>query len=153
MKLLSDRPGRMADLSEVLLFEKDGKTSAGKRRIVGLKGSSHDIIKLEGIDDRSEAEALKGFYLAVPREAAYEPEEGEYFIPDLIGMRVADRERGVIGTLAEVPETPANDILLVKRSGKKDLLIPLAPGILQDVDFAEGVIHVVLPAGLWEIYE
>lgn len=153
VKLLSDLPDRLASLSEVLLFSPDGKKPLGCRKISGLRGAGHEIIALEGITDRTEAEKYKGCLLAVPRDQAYPLEEGQYYIADLIGMRVSDKTRGVFGKLSQVLDSPAQDIMQIKRAGKKDLLLPMNKETLTDVDFENGIINVILPPGLWEVYE
>lgn len=153
MKLLSDLPDRLAGLSEVFLFSADGKKLLGKRKILALRGAAHEIIRLEGIGDRNEAEKLKGVILAVSRGDAYELEEGSYFIPDLLGMRVEDQEKGMIGTLRDVLDSPAQDILQIRRKGLKDLLMPMTKETVLEVDFEDGIIRVRLPKDLWEVYD
>lgn len=153
LKLLSDLPDRLAGLAEVWLFSRDGKTQLGRKKILALRGAAHEIIKLEQVDDRDAAEKLKGCFLAVSRQEAYPLSDGQYFVDDLLGLKVRDRNRGEIGVLQDALDNPAQPILLIRRPGKKDLLLPLNQATLEDVDFEEEVIKVNLPEGLWEVYE
>ncbi len=152
-KILSDLPDRLAGLEEVYLFSPDAKKNLGLRRLQDVRGAQHDLVKLEGVETRDDAEKLKGSYLSVKREEALPLEEGQYYISDLIGMKVRDEARGVIGTLKEVLDTPAGDLFVIKRPGAKDLLLPTRGGALLDVNFTEGEIYVSLPEGLWEVYD
>ncbi len=153
VKLLSDLPDRLAGLAEVFLFAPDEKTLLGKRHILNLRGADHSIIKLEGIRDRSAAEKLRGVFLAVPREEAYPLKKDQYFLADLLNMKVYDKLRGLIGTLKDAAENPSQDILFIARKGKKDLLLPFTKENVLSVDFSKGIIKVDLPEGLWEIYD
>ena len=47
----------------------------------------------------------------------------------------------------------ASDIIIVKRKGKNELLIPYLNAIVKNVDLSAGVMSVTLPEGLYEIYE
>jgi len=72
------------------------------------------VVKLEGINDRDAAFACKGKQVAVPRDALPEPEENEYYWSDLIGLRVKNKQDIDFGTIVDVFETGANDVLVVK---------------------------------------
>ena len=111
------------------------------------------IVSVEGIADRDEAQKLSGLFLAVKREDAAPLPAGRYFITDLIGCKVTDAKRGLLGVISDVLQTGANDVLVVKRSGKQDLLIPYLKEAVTAVDVFSKQISVVLPDGLYEIYE
>ena len=153
VKLLSDLPDRLAGLEEVYLLSPDGKVNRGKRKILSLRGADHEIILLSGVPDRAEAEKLKGCYLSVDRSEAYALDEDQYFVSDILGMQVRTSDRGIIGKLGDVLDSPSGEIFQIERPGSKDLLLPLCGGVLLHVDFDEGIIDVALPGGLWEVYE
>lgn len=79
------------------------------------------VVKLEGISDRDAAIAYKGKQVAVPRAALPEPEENEYYWSDLIGLRVKNKQDVDFGTIVELFETGANDVLVVKADAHPDL--------------------------------
>lgn len=111
-------------------------------------------IFLSGVSSREEAERLRFHYLARTREQVPALEEGEYFVCDLLGLEVYDVDQQVsLGHLKEILQATAQDVYVVEREGKKDLLFPLAPGTLEEVDFEAGRLAVHLPRGLLEIYE
>ena len=109
--------------------------------------------KLEGVEDRDEAEALKGTYIAVSRADAVPLKKDSYYIADLIGVKVIDDERGELGTVCDCYETGANYILEIKRSKPKNLLLPFLKVYCYEVDVESGFIKCRLPEGLYELYE
>ena len=63
-------------------------------------------------------------------------------------MTVKTPENEVIGTLSDVIETGANDVYVVKREGKKDLLLPAIKSCITNVDVENNVMLAVVPEGL-----
>ncbi len=106
------------------------------------------LIKLEGVNDMTAAEGFKGAYLKVTEDMAIPCAENEYYIRDLLGMTVKTPENEVIGTLSDVIETGANDVYVVKREGKKDLLLPAIKSCITNVDVENNVMLAVVPEGL-----
>lgn len=102
------------------LFDYDtwwlGKGNDWREVVVETAKIHNDVIvvKLEGIDDRDAAFACKGKQIGVPREQLPEPETNEYYWSDLIGLRVKNQQGVDFGLIAEVFETGANDVLVVK---------------------------------------
>ncbi|HAF00699.1 MAG TPA: ribosome maturation factor RimM [Methylophilaceae bacterium] len=97
------------------------------------------VVKLKGIDDRDAAFACKGQQVAVPRDALPEPEENEYYWSDLIGLQVKNQQGVDFGTVTDVFETGANDVLVVntgKELGNIERLIPFVDQVVLTVDIA-----------------
>ncbi len=108
------------------------------------------ILKLEGVDDRNAAEAMKGRELFVTEEDLPELEEGEYYIRDLIGMEVV--ENGVLlGRVTGVLQNTPQDIFEVERENGRQLLIPRVDEFVIDIDMQAQRIEVKLPEGLLEL--
>lgn len=103
------------------------------------------LIKFEGINNRNEAEALKNMFVHVDRENAVTLDEDEYFIEDLIGLNAYDLNNVNIGTVSDIIQTGAVDVLVI--TGQRKYLIPalkenVAVSIAQDivkVDISSGV--------------
>lgn len=74
------------------------------------------LVKLADIGDRDQALALKGQQIAVPRAALPAPEAGEYYWSDLIGLKVSNLQGVDFGTIVQVFETGANDVLVVREA-------------------------------------
>lgn len=86
------------------------------------------VIRLAGLNDRSEAEALRGSLVEVDRASLPPLEEGEYYHADLVGLACFDRDGREIGRVAGVENYGAGDLLEVESDGKRSL-IPFKPGI------------------------
>jgi 16S rRNA processing protein RimM len=107
-----------------------------QRRIAARRGTpEHPIVVLEGVTDRSAAEALRGEPIAVPREALGALAEGEYLVDDLVGCEVVDGDT-VVGRVRDVLLLPSADALEVERPDADPLLVPLVGDAVRSVDVA-----------------
>ena len=103
------------------------------------------VARLEGVDDRTGAEALVGSYVAAPREALPATETDEFYWADLVGLRVENGRGEPLGIVAELLETGANPVLVVRQGDKgdaKEHLLPFVAQVVKDVDVAGGRIRV-----------
>ena len=105
------------------------------------------VLKLEGVDSLEAAEALRENTLAIPPSSLPSLPEDTYYHYHLIGMEVCTQEGRSLGTLADILNTGANDVYLV-RKGPKDLLIPALPNVILEVDVTRGRMVVELLPGL-----
>ena len=106
------------------------------------------ILKFKGIDDINEVEKYKKAALFVTREDAVPLGENEYFIADLIGLRVVSEEGEEFGTLDDVLQTGANDVYVVKMENEKEVLIPNIKECIIKVSLEENSMTVHLLEGL-----
>jgi 16S rRNA processing protein RimM len=90
------------------------------------------VVRLEGVFDRTGAEALSGMNVGVPREAFPEPEADEFYWSDLIGLDVVNRQDEPLGKIEGLLETGANDVLVVQ--GERERLIPYVASTIVAVD-------------------
>lgn len=95
------------------------------------------VLTLSGVSTRDEAENLRSSEVAILERDAAPLGEDEYFIHQLYGLAVVDEAGAPIGTVREVLETGANDVLVVAREGKPDALIPVIRDVIQQFDFTE----------------
>jgi 16S rRNA processing protein RimM len=96
--------------------------------------------KLEGIETREQALGLKGRTVAVRREALPEPEEGRYYLTDLIGLEVVNGEGRALGVVTRTYSSGAQDVVEV--SGDRTRLIPWVAAVVRNVDLLEKRIEV-----------
>lgn len=142
----TDDPSRFEDLKTVIL---DNGKEKKELEIQSVKYQKNLVIlKFKNIDDRNYVETLRQAELYVKREDAVELEEGEYFIADLIGLCVKSDEGEELGKLSDVIQTGANDVYVVSKKGCEDLLIPVIPQCILDVDIEGGEVLVHLLPGL-----
>ena len=93
------------------------------------------------VPDRTAAEAVDGFYVAVPREALPKPDQDEYYWADLIGLEVWNTQEVRLGTVSGLLSTGAHDVLQVQ-DGEVERLIPFVASYVTDVDVAARRIRV-----------
>jgi 16S rRNA processing protein RimM len=96
--------------------------------------------KLAGIETREQALALKGQGVAVRREALPEPEEGRYYLADLVGLEVVNEEGRALGVVTQTFSNGAHDVIEVAGDAKR--LIPWVAAVVKDVDLAARRIRV-----------
>lgn len=100
------------------------------------------ILRLEGIEDRAAADALRGMVLTVDRLEAPMLAEGEWWAHELEGCVVVDGERR-IGTVSRLIELPSCEALEVRREqGGEPLLVPMVKDAIRRVAVSDGRIEV-----------
>ena len=106
------------------------------------------LLGLEGVTDRTAAEALRGRELWADVPAAEAPaDEGEYWDRQLVGLEVLDAAGAVAGTIGEVLHLPAHDVLVVHTPGG-DRLVPFVSEVAPVVDLEAGHVRVADIGGL-----
>ena len=141
----TDDPNRFRRLKEVIL-----NTGREERvlEIVGVKFFKQMVIlKFKGFDDIGDVEKFRRGTLSVTRENAVKLKRNEYFIADLIGMRVENEDGSELGTLQDVIATGANDVYDVRLSDGRQVLIPAIRECILSVDVEEGRMRVHLLDG------
>jgi 16S rRNA processing protein RimM len=109
---------------------------AGRRRRISRVRETPKgfLLDLEGVEDRSGAAAFKGEELVLDRRELDAPEEGEFYVGDLVGLRAVDDAGGIFGTVEETFETPAHEILVVRKEGVPPLYVPFTREHVPRVD-------------------
>jgi 16S rRNA processing protein RimM len=108
------------------------------------------LVTFDLIGDRTEAEKWNGRHLMVPVEELSEPDEGEVFAHELVGMRlIDDATEGALGEVVEFYELPQG-LLLEMRTPKGLVSVPFVEEFVLDVDRESRTIRVALPDGLLE---
>ncbi len=106
------------------------------------------ILKFKGIDSINDIEKYKGKSLLVDREHAVKLKKDEYFIADMIGMRVVTEAGQAFGTLKEVIETGANDVYIIDTKEHGEVLVPAIKQCILDVDIENSTMCIHLLEGL-----
>ncbi|MHB8216226.1 MAG: ribosome maturation factor RimM [Candidatus Sulfotelmatobacter sp.] len=151
-EILSDIPGRFNIGMRLLALPREPE---GRRRELEVeelwphKGLL--VLKFVGVDSISEAEALVGCELQVPRSQRSELQAGWNYVSDLVGCTVFDNAREV-GRIEDVQfgagEAP---LLIVRDAGAKLLEVPFAEAYLDRVDVEHKQVLMKLPEGLLEV--
>lgn len=106
------------------------------------------ILKFREFQNINEVERFRGKSLYVTRENAVKLQKDEYFIADMIGMKVVSTEGEELGELTDVLQTGANDVYVVKKEGAPELLLPAIKDCVRQVDMEAGILTVYLMPGL-----
>ena len=80
------------------------------------------ILKFKEYNDINQIEKYRKCPLLVTREHAVKLKKNEYFIADLIGVKVLDEQEQELGTLEDVIETGANDVYQIRLKDGRQLL-------------------------------
>lgn len=129
------------------------------------------IVKLAGVEDRDQAETLRGCAILVPASDRPDLADGEFYVADLMGLRVILQATGVeVGLVTDLYEA-GNDLLEVTLHPRPDapgssgpsptpptlpsqkpkkVLIPFVESIVPTVDLAQGCLYLDPPMGLLE---
>ena len=99
------------------------------------------VAQLPDCPDRTAAEKLKGLLIAVPRNSLPKQEEGEYYWSDLIGLAVVNEAGARLGTVTNLLETGANEVLSVQ-GDSGEILIPFVASAIKQVDLKNRTIRV-----------
>ena len=147
----SDVPDRFATGMKLSALSKSGD-SRREVQIADLwphKGML--VLKFDGIDSISDAEALIGSELQVRRVERAQLEQGWSYVSDLVGCIVSDQDRE-IGRIEDVQfgagEAP---LLLVAGADGKKYDLPFAEAYVEGVDLAGKQLRMRLPEGMLEI--
>ena len=114
---------------------------SGRRRFqVAVTGRAKGLLiaRIEGVEDREAAQALRGAQLYAARAALPEPAEEEYYHMDLIGLEAQDRGGAPLGRVVAVQNFGAGDILEIARPEGEPLLVPFTKAAVPIVDLAGG---------------
>ena len=110
------------------------------------------VVKFENVNSREEAEALNGCELFVDRHRLPETEDDdEFYVSDLIGMKVRSKQGEEIGTVHDVPNFGADDMLEIQPvNGANTYFLPFTNAVVPEIDLANKTIVVVPPVEVSE---
>ncbi len=112
-------------------------------RLKGFKAHGEGlVVLLDGVPDRTAAEALKGFLVGAPRSALPTTGEDEYYWADLIGLEVVNTAGERLGRVDGLIETGANDVLRVVGEEGAERLLPFVSAVVLAVEKEAGLIRV-----------
>jgi len=104
------------------------------------------ITRCAGIDTREQADALRGLRLFVPREALPEPDEDEFYLTDLIGLKAVTPTGEAVGMVKSVQNFGAGDLIeIAPAEGGATWYLPFTREAVPEVRIADGLIVAVRP--------
>jgi len=116
-----------------------------------LENKNRVIIKFQNINNLKQAEYVREFFLAIPFELRLELKQpDEYYIFDLLNLKVIDGNYGIIGFVTSVYASELADYIEVS-TGSREILIPFQKVFIKEVDLHTGIIFTTLPEGMLDV--
>lgn len=151
LRIMTDYPER--------LVSKEVKTVYLGTRVSDRRAQEHTVksarfhkdyllVTLKGISNRNDADPLRGLYVMVTLDDAVPLEDDEYYVHEIIGLRVVTEGGRELGNIHSVVETGANDVYDVRGGEFGKLLLPAHDETIIEIDFDTETVTMSLPEGL-----
>ena len=142
----TDDPKRFKKLKEVILEPEEDNRLLHVRQVKFVKNMV--VLGFEEYNKIEDVQKLIKKSLYVTREHAVPLGENEYYIADLVGLRVVTERGEELGVLDSVLRTGANDVYIVRTPEKKELLIPAIRDCIRRIDLKAGIVQIRPMPGL-----
>lgn len=142
VELNTDFPERLPEWPALEIVGPGGAEHVRVREVKGIVGG-RCIVRFEGVEDRDQAEAIRGHVLRMKRSEIPALPEGSYYDFQIIGLRVVTTEGRDLGEVREILRTGANDVYETD-----DALIPAIEDVVREIDLEGGRIVVEEVEGL-----
>ncbi|HUH96142.1 MAG TPA: ribosome maturation factor RimM [Anaerolineales bacterium] len=106
------------------------------------------LIKLNGLDTPEDAARYRNQLVYVTAADRPPLPKGRFYYHELIGFDVVNEQENLIGELTEIMQTGANEVYVVKRPDASEVLLPVIPSVVLDIDAERRLIRVHLLPGL-----
>jgi 16S rRNA processing protein RimM len=145
----TDEPERRLAPGAVLLTDPEAR---GPLTIVEARvHSGRLLLQFEGVEDRTQAEALRGTDLVVEIDPAELPEDDdEWYDHQLVGLTAVGLDGTAYGSVTEVVHLPMQDLLAVRTQTGTEVLVPFVSAFVPEVDVTAGRVVLDPPGGLFE---
>ncbi len=144
MDLHTDFPDRIKAGRKVYIGEKYEAATFGSVRVHG----NGLLVSLRGYDTPETAGRFRNQWVYVKAKDVPPLPEGKHYKYEMIGLEVVDDNGNALGKLAEILETGANDVYIVRDEAGKEILLPNIPSVILNVDMEARVVKVHLIDGL-----
>jgi 16S rRNA processing protein RimM len=148
--LRTDFPERVVEAEQLTLRLPDGEVRS--YRVERMEPYKEGLLaKLEGVDDRDAAEALRGAEVVARADELPELPEGEYYWHQLRGLTVVTTDGRRVGVIKDILRTGSNDVYVTQIDRRREgPLIPAIPDVIERVDLQAGEVVIKPMPGLLE---
>jgi 16S rRNA processing protein RimM len=112
--------------------------------------SGKPIATIEGYDNREKVTELTNKYLYIRSADLAKLPEGSYYIFDLIGCCVVDKDNRELGQVCDVESYPANDVWIIESKNGVRHLFPAVAFFIDTVDIEKKRIVINPPEGIFD---
>ncbi len=144
MDLHTDFPDRITAGRKIYIGEKYEAATFGGVRVHG----NGLLVKLRGYDTPESVGRFRNQWVYVRAQDVPPLPEGKYYKYELIDLAVVDDNGNALGKIAEILETGANDVYVVRDESGKEILLPAIPSVILNVDMESRLVKVHLIDGL-----
>jgi 16S rRNA processing protein RimM len=135
VEVLTDRPERLVEGASLYIEGEDQP-----RPVVHVEtGGRLPVISIQDVDNRDQAQQLRGRYLEVELEPL---PEGSYYWHQIVGLRVHDEAGNRLGSVVEVFRAGENEVYRVESASGEELLLPSLHDVVLDIDPNAGTMTV-----------
>ena len=143
---LTDTFERWLELKRVLLYTDHGQEALILEKVRAFKG--YVVVKFQGIDDISAAEALRGEFLWLPETERPPLPPDRFYVDQVLGLKAETMTGRPLGTVEQVLFTGRNDVYVLRGGEDGEILLPALKSVVRSVDLEAGIMRVELPPGL-----
>jgi len=141
----TDSPDLLAEFDRLFIGKNHEEVNIERSRVF----KNTVIAKIEGVDTPEAAEKLRNKVLYMHRDDL-ELDDDTYFIQDLIGLEVRDADtQQIYGTIADVMQTGANDVYVIKGENR-EYLVPAIADVVVSTDIDGGIMTIRPLDGLFD---
>jgi 16S rRNA processing protein RimM len=144
IRVLSDYPNRLLKHKTVYIGPQARAYPVERARL----HSPYIVMKFVGFDTDLSVAKLRGELIQIPETEAAKLKKNQFYHHQIIGLNVVSDEGQPLGTLAEILETGANDVYIVRSTEGKEILLPAIKSIVKKIDLDAKQMTVHLAPGL-----
>ncbi|MCP4541347.1 MAG: 16S rRNA processing protein RimM [Chloroflexi bacterium] len=148
VEIITDYPKRLTRHAYFYLAHPDSPDAVRRHPVEALRFHTKVLLlKLADCDDRNAADELRNMLVQIPVEEAVPLEDGEYYLFQLVGVRVETESGEWLGQIVDVIETGANDVYVV-HGPWGEVLLPAIDDVILNLDLESKQMVVHLMPGL-----
>ena len=150
VELWTDSFERIEELSDVILVSPDESTTRDAKIESARAHGDRALLKFTGVTTPEDIDALKQWTIEIPEAKARKRKANEFFLHDLVGLKLVDKEGRARGETTDAYEGGGGVLLSVRRGDGKTYDVPFAETICLEIDLKKKRILVDLPEGIDE---
>lgn len=116
------------------------------------KGQASSLLKLEDIGSIVSADELVGNRILSTQTSLLQNSEDEIYLEDLVGYQLIDQKGVLLGSIESHEDYAGNTVFVVKHATGKEVVVPVTPELVTEVDEENRHVIMIIPEGLVDLY-